>query len=45
MKGSKIPFISNLKKPVCASKRDVLELTQKDFTVLYLGVDTSIGWA
>ena len=24
--GSKISFISNLKKPVCASKRDVLEL-------------------
>ena len=23
----KIPFISNLKKPACASKRDVLELT------------------
>ena len=24
--GLKIPFISNLKKPACASKRDVLEL-------------------
>ena len=24
--GPKIPFISNLKKPTCASKRDVLEL-------------------
>ena len=24
--GSKIPFISNLKKPACASKQDVLEL-------------------
>ena len=23
--GSKIPFISNLKKPACASKQDVLE--------------------
>ena len=25
-KGPKIPFINNLKKPTCASKRDVLEL-------------------
>ena len=25
-KDQKIPFISNLKKPTCASKRDVLEL-------------------
>ena len=24
--GSKIPFISNLKKPACASKQDMLEL-------------------
>ena len=24
--GSKIPFISNLKKPACATKQDVLEL-------------------
>ena len=24
--GSKIPFISNMKKPACASKQDVLEL-------------------
>ena len=33
--GSKIPYLSNLKKPVCASKRDVLELT----TLRYLNVD------
>ena len=26
LKGLKIPFISNLKKPACASKRNVLEL-------------------
>ena len=26
IEASKIPFISNLKKPACASKRDVLEL-------------------
>ena len=26
IKGSKIPFISNLKKPACASKWDMLEL-------------------
>ena len=25
-KGSKIPFISNLNKPTCASKQDILEL-------------------
>ena len=24
--GLKIPFISNLKKPACASKRDMLEI-------------------
>ena len=34
--GSKIPFISNLKKPACASKRDVLELATLRYVVLEL---------
>ena len=32
--GSKIPFISNLKKPACASKPDILELTTLRYTFI-----------
>ena len=36
----KIPFMSNLKKPACASKRDVLELA----TLQYMPWDTFSTW-
>ena len=34
--GSKIPFISNLKKLACASKRDVLELATLRYSIKFI---------
>ena len=37
-KGPKIPFISNLKKPTCASKQDVLELAILRYSIFILQI-------